>query len=77
MRAVTLHVKLGGHVVMLAFPDANPDPWTGPRRISREHATRIWGAAGWRVDSMEDTKIKSLNTTNAGLAILMQATRVA
>ena len=77
VRAVTPHMRPGGRVVMLAFSDANPEPWTGPRRISREHATRIWGAAGWRIDSIEDTKFQTLNTTHAGLAIVMQATRVA
>ena len=76
LAAVTPFIKLGGKAVMLVFSDKNPDPWFGPRRISQEHATKVWTAAGWRVDRItEATMHSNIPQLNAG--ILMQATRVA
>ena len=69
---------MGGTAIMLVFSGANPDPWRGPRRISQDHARRMWTAAGWRVDSITPAEFAdSLSAMVSRLAILMLATRIA
>ena len=62
---------------MLVFSDANPDPWRGPRRISPAHARAMWEAAGWNVDSIDESAVYADNIVSQAprKAILMLATR--
>lgn len=79
LKAVTPYIKMGGRAIMLVMSDANPEGNLGPRRISKDHATKLWTEAGWKIDRIDDVMFDmAFPMTNLpGHAILMQATRIA
>lgn len=54
LSTVTPRVKLYGRAVLLSSSDRNTGPCTTPRRISVEHARKMWTDSGWRVDFISD-----------------------
>lgn len=68
LRALTPRVRVGGSAVALEFSDGNPpfeEGMPGPRRVSEAHAREAWGAAGWRVDSVERVKARCVHGVQA------------
>ena len=42
-------VRRGGRLLLGCFSDANPDPWSNPRRISEAQIRALFDAPAWRV----------------------------
>lgn len=75
----TRHARPGARLVLVAFSDANPDPWEGivrtgagrdlhaPRRTSRERLADVFGEeSGWRVDAVADTGLEMITRDGSG-----------
>lgn len=47
--------RVGGRLYLGCFSDANPDPWSNPRRLSEAHLRAMLSeAAGWRVVTLTE-----------------------
>ena len=55
------YLKVNGRLVLLAIGELTPDPYSGPKRLSKDYISTIWSEAGFRVDSIEDV---STNLSN-------------
>ena len=42
-------VRVGGRVYVGCFSDANPDPWSNPRRLSEAHLRNLFQGPNWAV----------------------------
>jgi SAM-dependent methyltransferase len=79
VRSASPHVKKGGRVVLIAFSTKNPNPWTGPRKISEaELRSHFSPEQGWQVDEVKEVMIShhAHSKYNEGLAFHMVATRL-
>jgi SAM-dependent methyltransferase len=66
-------IPVGGSYYMLCFSDRQPGDW-GPRRVT-EGEIRASFSAGWRVDSIEPSKIEVTIDPAGAQAWLVSATR--
>ena len=46
-------VRTGGRLYVGCFSDANPDPWSNPRRLSEAHLRALFAGPTWRVEAVE------------------------
>lgn len=46
-------VRTGGRLYVGCFSDANPDPWSNPRRLSEAHLRALFAGPAWRVETIE------------------------
>ncbi len=71
----SLHEVLvsGGHAFVLCFSDRQPGDW-GPRRV-REDELRTSFSEGWRVDSIEETRLEITIDPDGARAWLARITR--
>jgi len=49
-------VAPGGRYFMLVFSDRTPGDW-GPRRVTKDEIRASFGGDGWRVDSIEPSRL--------------------
>jgi SAM-dependent methyltransferase len=66
-------IPVGGHYYMLCFSDRQPGDW-GPRRISQSEIAAAF-AEGWRLDSIEASKIEVTVDPAGAEAWLVSAAR--
>jgi SAM-dependent methyltransferase len=64
----------GGRYFMLCFSDRQPGDW-GPRRVRRAEIESSF-ADGWRIDSIEESRIEITPDPEGARAWLVSATRV-
>jgi hypothetical protein len=78
VKSTAPHVKKGGTVVLTAFSTKNPNPWSGPRRISEEELRSHFNPEqGWQVEEFREVVFAHhANKFNHGLAFHMVATRL-
>mmetsp|Transcript_70278 Transcript_70278/g.139358 ORF Transcript_70278/g.139358 Transcript_70278/m.139358 type:complete len:103 (-) Transcript_70278:149-457(-) len=49
-------MRQGGQLFVGCFSDANPDPWTNPRRLSEQQIRTLFcEERGWRIVEMRET----------------------
>mmetsp|Transcript_48898 Transcript_48898/g.97216 ORF Transcript_48898/g.97216 Transcript_48898/m.97216 type:complete len:218 (-) Transcript_48898:16-669(-) len=79
-RILAERVRQGGHLLLHAVSDRNPDPWIGPpRRLSEERARRLFcKEAGWHIESVRHCLCFSRIgfPEGGGQAIFVVATRL-
>ena len=66
-------VASGGRYFMLCFSDREPGEW-GPRRVSRSEIETSF-ADGWRIDSIEESRIELTWNAEGAQAWLVAMTR--
>jgi len=74
VRNLTAIVAPGGRYLMLCFSDQQPGDW-GPRRISRTEIESSF-ADGWRINSLEHSRIEITIDPEGARAWLLCATRI-
>ena len=74
VRNLTAIVAPGGRYFMLCFSDQQPGDW-GPRRISRTEIESSF-ADGWRIDSLEPSRIEITIDPEGARAWMLSASRI-
>jgi 2-polyprenyl-3-methyl-5-hydroxy-6-metoxy-1,4-benzoquinol methylase len=74
VRSISATVTPGGRYFLLCFSDTQPGDW-GPRRVSQEELVRSF-AAGWRIDSIEDTVLDLTWNADGAQSWLAAMTRI-
>ena len=59
-------VRTGGRLYVGCFSDANPDPWSNPRRLSEDHLRALFSGPAWRVESVEPAWYERPRAMNEG-----------
>ena len=59
-------VRTGGRLYVGCFSDANPDPWSNPRRLSEAHLRALFAGPAWRVESVEPAWYERPRAMNEG-----------
>ena len=62
----TTQVRTGGRLYVGCFSDANPDPWSNPRRLSEAHLRALFAGPAWRVESIEPAWYERPRAMNEG-----------
>ena len=59
-------VRTGGRLYVGCFSDANPDPWSNPRRLSEAHLRALFAGPAWRVETIEPAWYERPRALNEG-----------
>ena len=59
-------VRTGGRLYVGCFSDANPDPWSNPRRLSEAHLRALFAGPAWRVEAVEPAWYERPRALNEG-----------
>ena len=59
-------VRTGGRLYVGCFSDANPDPWSNPRRLSEAHLRALFAGPAWHVESVDAAWYERPRALNEG-----------
>ena len=62
----TTQVRTGGRLYVGCFSDANPDPWSNPRRLSEAHLRALFAGPAWHVEAVEPAWYERPRALNEG-----------
>ena len=63
---ISTQVRTGGRLYVGCFSDANPDPWSNPRRLSEAHLRALFAGPAWRVEAVEPAWYERPRAMNEG-----------